>query len=232
MEEKKELQEIAHTEKGSIESQEKERINVEETEDLIKELLDEKKKEKVEDKESKKKSLRTYLVFVGLFILVITLFTGILVINYIIKLPIKEVAKEEKLKRETIFEETNKANQTLKEEMGTKKEFLLAPQTKEKSYPFKLELKNFLFPLDDKSFLKLDVYLYFENHENYKGALLAQTFLRELLVQEIGKKNSLTFWKNLEEVSNFEVYLVDFFKKGYPALSPAKIELEGIILRV
>ncbi|MFN3567909.1 MAG: hypothetical protein ACK4UR_03255, partial [Caldimicrobium sp.] len=198
---------------------------------LIKELLEEKKEEQVEDREGKKKNFKKYLIILSLLFLSVTLVSGILVISYFLKLPKKELQKE--VKKDTPLEKIHNQSQNLEKPQEIRKDIVFSPPPKEKkTYPFKLELKNFLFPLDEKTFLKLDVTLYFENHESYKGALLAQTFLRELLVQEIGKKTNTAFWRNKEEVNNFEVYLVDFFKKGYPALSPNKIELEGVILRV
>ncbi|MFN4196388.1 MAG: hypothetical protein ACK4FM_00050 [Caldimicrobium sp.] len=230
MEEERVKQELANTKKERKVLHIKEKINVEETEELIKELLEEKKEEQSADKEGKTDSLSKYLIILSLLFLIVALVLGILVINYFIKLPKKELQKE--AKKERPLKESYNKNRNFEESKEIRKDIMFSSSPKERTYPFKLEFKNFLFPLDEKAFLKLDVFLYFESHENYKRALSAQTFLRELLAQEIGKKNNPAFWRNKEEVIDFEAYLVDLFKKGYPALSPAKIELAWIILRV
>lgn len=211
----------------------KEEISSEKTEELIKELLEEEKESLSQEIKPKKIETKKILFYLGFFFLVLIFLGGILVLTNLFQGNKKEITELSRGSLEERKEERERVSQNATAEVQVKREFAFNPPPKTtKTYPFKLELHNFLFPLDDKTFLKVDIYLYFEKSEDYKKAREEEMLLREFFLNEINKKKDPMFWKDTEKVRAYENYLIEAIKKGTFSFTPDKIELEGILLRV
>jgi hypothetical protein len=217
----------ANLEENPKETQEK-------TEELIKELLEDEKddkaeKEKVETQEKVPKSSKS-LIFLFLIIIVVLLLIGGLFTTYKILTHKKEVSESQKVSNITNLSVTEKKT----EEEPPKKKAPPQPKTLSQSstnYPYRLELKNFLFPLNENTFLKCDIYIYFKTYEELKIAYKNDLFLRKFFTEKLKNIQPL----NLQSEKNFAEYqkkLLEDLKKTNTQLNPAEIEIEPILLKV
>lgn len=202
-------------------------LSKEKTEELIKDLFEEEKNKK-EEKKSQKFYSKRLLIIIGSLLCLFFLALGFLILNSLFK---PKTKSEELLsKKEEPLEGKNIDNSTTNETLSFQKIYSFNRVPAEKSFPFKLELKNFLLPLDENSFLKLDVIIYFENQESYRKSIQEQDYLREFFTKEINKKRDVLFWKSMEKIREYEASLKDTLNKE--SFSPAKLELDGLILRM
>ncbi|MFN3921048.1 MAG: hypothetical protein ACK4K4_01435 [Caldimicrobium sp.] len=213
--------------------QPQEQISSEKTEELIKELL-EQEKEGLDKQpiESKQFNFKKLLFLISLLFLVLIFLLGIFVLSSLFQgnkketnLPSKGSIEEKKVEEEKGAKVVAGASQV-------KREIVFNTTSLAKPFPFKLELPNFLFALDEKTFLKIDIYLYFERAEDYKKAYANRVFLREFFLNEINNKKDPIFWKDVEKIRAYEEHLLETMKKGSFSFSPDKIELEGVLLKV
>ncbi|MFN4131504.1 MAG: hypothetical protein ACK4GE_00325 [Caldimicrobium sp.] len=211
----------------------KEPISPEKTEELIQELLEQEKEGlDKQPRESKKFDFKRFLFFVSLLFLVLIFLLGIFVLSSLFQGNKKETNLSSKGAIEEKKVEEEKEAKEVTDTSHAKKEIVFNTTLKSKTFPFKLELPNFLFVLDEKTFLKLDIYLYFERAEDYKKAFANRVFLREFFLNEINNKKDLSFWKDVEKIRAYEEHLLEALKKGSFSFLPDKIELEGVLLKV
>ncbi|MEZ0344164.1 MAG: hypothetical protein ABWJ99_05120 [Caldimicrobium sp.] len=223
---------MANLEESPKESKEK-------TEELVKELLEEEKE--TEDKEApqrepKKISSKTFLlIFLGLILFF--LFLGGLFTLYKIFFQKSnsfktslEGHKGEKIllsKTEQTGNFSNKAEELSKKKVLASKSLFKSEQ----KFPYRFELKNFLLPLNENTFLKCDIYLYFSSYEDLKIALKNELFLRRFFLEKL-KKTPPLVWQNEKELLDYEKKILEDLKKTNNQLNPAEIEFEPLLLRV
>jgi len=202
----------------------------EKTEEILKELLEEEKETPSPEKPKKTPNFKSLLLLSLALILVIALFAGVWVLYKLlkkeeVKAPKLEIPKEERaLKKE---ETQNKTTDTTKKIASQEKSL---PQSSPK-YPYRLELKNFLIALDEKTFLKCDIYLYFKTYEDLKGALKSELILRNFFTQKI-KQTKPSLWRDEKELLGFEKNLLEELKKVDLKMEPAEVEIEPVLLKV
>jgi len=205
----------------------------EKTEELVKTLLEEEKKEEVleskKPEEKKKFNLKKFLPFFLIILIVLFLIAGLFVLyNLLFKKPTgKEVSKvsKEVEKKEAFLEVANK---TLERPLS-KEKVTLQEESPSKKYPYKLEIKNFLFSLNENTFIKCDITLYFLKYEDLKEALAKELYLRKFFLNRFkGTKEEL--WKREKDLSDFEKKLLDDLAKSN--FKVEALELEPILLKV
>lgn len=198
----------------------------ERTEALLKDLLEEETEEEKRESPKEKKTISFLLILSGLIILLLLVSAFFVLYKLFQK---KEISKPlsqvpSKVAEQLPLEEKPKVipkvlNVTESEQVA------------QKSYTYRLDLKNFLIPLDEQTFLKMDVYLYFERPEDYKKAQKINLSLRHFIFEEVKKEKPLV-WREEKGLKRFEEDLKVKMEKEPLKLNPAKIELDGTILRV
>jgi len=208
----------------------------EKTEALIEDLLEEGKEGSTKGPVSPvSKNWKGYLVFVGIFLILFSIGLGLFFLWNLIKAPYpKEVSKE----KVGLAVEAEKAKEVKKETEKEVKEIATLEKEKgvstkgegEKKYNYHLKLANFLFPLEEKAFLKVDVYLYFESYDKLKRAQSKEFDLRRFFHHEL-KKVEISVWRREDKLKDLEEKLRVLIKKENLEVSPERLELEGVILK-
>lgn len=222
-----------------VNSEENSKELKEKTEELVKELLEEGAKaeeEQIPQKEPKKFASRTFVFTLLGFFLLILLLGGLFTLYKIFfqkAIPSKTSVEDQK-REKILFSKTNQtgdfSNRT--EDLPKKKVSISESFFKsEPKFPYRFELKNFLLPLNENTFLKCDVSLYFSSYEDLKIALKNELFLRKFFSEKL-KKASPLIWQNEMELSNYEKKVLEELKKTNNQLNPAGIEFELLLLRV
>ncbi len=223
-------------EKSPSSSIKNEEISREKTEELIQEILQEETSKQETEQKPSKINLNELPYLIGAILSFLLLLLGIFIIIF---KPFHQMSKKEEAPHREALQQNENRTIVKDTELQTKEETKTAQvysfsrdPTQEKKYPYKLELKNFLFPLEENIFLKLEITLYFDKPEPYKKAFQGQSHLRENFVIEISKKRDPNFWRNLEKIKEFETYMIEILKKGSPSFEIDKIEIEGVMLKV
>lgn len=213
--------------------EEKAKDTKEKTEELVKELLEEEKEEKEERRipeKDFKRSLKSKL-FIFLIILTLLFLLGGFFTLYKILNQKKGLSQPSISETKGEFKDFQVAQN--KSEEGFKKK--ISPETFKTThtskYPYRLELKNFLLPLDESIFLKCDIYLYFKSYEDLKTALKKDLFLRKFFTEKL-KNTKPSLWKEENQVLTLEKDLLEELKKQGENLNPEALEIEPVLLKV
>ncbi len=198
----------------------------EKTEALLQDLLEEETEEEKRKTPEKKKNIPFLLILSGLLILLLLVSAFFVLYKLFQKKEISKPLPQAPSKVAEQLKPEEKSKITPEEVNATKSE-----QVSQKSYAYRLDLKNFLIPLNEQTFLKMDVFLYFERSEDYKKAQKINLSLRQFIFEEVKKENPLV-WREEKALKRVEEDLKVKIQKEPLMLNPAKIELEGAILRV
>lgn len=208
----------------------------EKTEALIEDLLEEGKESSTKGPASPvSKKWKGYLVFMGIFLILLFIGLGLFFLWNLIKAPSSKGVSKEKVgvtgEAERAKEEKKETDKEVKEIATLEKEKGVTTKGEgEKKYNYHLKLANFLFPLEEKAFLKVDVYLYFESYDKLKRAQSKEFELRRFFHHEL-KKVEISIWKREEKLKEFEEKLKDLMIKENLEVFPERLELEGVILK-
>lgn len=208
----------------------------EKTEALIEDLLEEGKESSTKGPASPvSKKWKGYLVFMGIFLILLFIGLGLFFLWNLIKAPSSKGVSKEKVgvtgEAERAKEEKKETDKEVKEIATLEKEKGVTTKGEgEKKYNYHLKLANFLFPLEEKAFLKVDVYLYFESYDKLKRAQSKEFELRRFFHHEL-KKVEISIWKREEKLKEFEEKLKDLMIKENLDVFPERLELEGVILK-
>lgn len=203
---------------------------LEKTEELIRDLIKEpEEKSQFIDKKSKNFKIFTYIILFSLLFIFLT--SGFLVLWNLLKVSIKSQAKLSFISdTPRIIQEERVRTEEVGEYFLNKAQLSLTNQKVEKKYDYYIKISNLLFSTDNDTFVKVDVFLYFDNYENYQKALEREFELRRFFNQEL-KRVSKTLWLREAKLKDFEEKLKERVKGEVSEVQPAKIELEGVLLR-
>lgn len=137
----------------------------------------------------------------------------------------KKEEKEDLVLKEEIKE---KSKEKLTLEQGTVLKDKKASLYAEKKYT--LELKNFLFPYGGDSFLRVDVYCYYDDYESFRQAKASELILREAVYEYFLSKKDLSK-RGLKEPKGLEEGLKEYLKNRKLKGIPSSLEVEGVILK-
>jgi len=205
----------------------------EKTEELVKTLLEEEKKEELSEKEKpeekRKFNFKKFLPLLLIILIILFLIAGLFVLYILLfkKPASKEVSQvPKKIKEKEASLEVE--NKTLEKPLS-KGKIPLQEESPSKKYPYKLEIKNFLLSLNENTFLKCDITLYFLEYEDLNKALGRELYLRKFFLNKFkGTKEEL--WKREKDLSAFEKKLLEDLEKS--DFKVGAIELEPILLKV
>lgn len=204
----------------------------ERTEELLKDLG----KETQEDKDQikgKKRDLRSYLIFFGIIMSLFGLAFGGFFLWKLFDSEKKGPSSEEMDSKQLakVREEQKGDEQGVKETAKAESEKIELKRPQQEAEPaFKLKLTNFLFSLDERSFLKVDVHLFFSDKERYLEAQRRELELRAFFYGELKKVRPETL-RSEAKMRELEESLGKLLRQRHPQYSPDKIELEGLILK-
>ncbi len=219
----------------------KEKVSPEEVLEKVEGLIEDLEKGKqIEEEVPKAKNVlanKKKILFLGvLVVLLFLIFLGVYLIYQLLYHPKKvDVSEEptsekklEELLSEKKEETTEKVNEKLTKE--TIYETKAKPDNFTLSKRYTLELKNFLFPYGKGSFLKVDVYCFYNDYETFKQAKAAELILREAVYEFFLNKKELSQDK-LKNPQLLEEELWQYLKKKNLKAIPQSLEVEGVILR-
>ncbi len=219
-------------EEKSLLEGEKEKKEVEKIEPLLQELLEEKEEVEKEKKEEQLKRKKDFLWILLGFLLVFSLISSLYVLYTLLQkkdLPLsqklEEKPKEEKKAPLEEKKEVASSNETVEKE-----KIIVGVSPVKKEYPYKLVLKDFLYPLNERVFVKIDFHLYFEEGQEYKRAIEEELLLRKLLLDEIRKMDP-SLWREEKKLKEFEEELKKLLQEKPLNLKVDKVEIEGIYLK-
>ncbi|MEN3038902.1 MAG: hypothetical protein ABDI07_07100 [Candidatus Kryptonium sp.] len=219
--------------------EEKRRGNIkEETEELIRELLDNDERS-INNVQEKKRDLRKITLLGASFLLLSLLLVGVILLLKLLSQPtadglkvslIKEAANKTGVDENKNDKKSEMLSNTSDISTNDSRQLLAARSTEDKKPNYYLKLSDFLFPLDDRTFLKVDVFVYFDTPEDYRKAQGRELELRSFFYQEL-KKADKNFWRKEEQVRAYENRLRDTLNKGNFEFNSTKIILEGLMLK-
>ncbi|MCS7199019.1 MAG: hypothetical protein N2327_06730 [Caldimicrobium sp.] len=203
---------------------------LEKTEELIKDLIEEpEQKPQLIDRKSKNFKILIYIFLFSLLFISLTL--GFLILWNLFKVSTKRQAKSSFISETSgIIKEEKERTEKVGEPLLNKTQLSPTNQRVEKKYDYYIKISNLLFLTNNDTFVKVDVFLYFENYESYQKALGREFELRRFFNQEL-KRVSKTLWLREAKLKDFEENLKERLKGEVLELQPAKIELEGVLLR-
>ncbi|NAZ30596.1 MAG: hypothetical protein GU354_05430 [Caldimicrobium sp.] len=217
--------------------------NISQGEDLerIEGIIEDLEKVKQADEELPKtkkllENKKKLLFFAGLAILLLLIFLGVYLIYQLLYTPKKveisrEPASEKRVEQnvsETKEESTEKgpeklAKETINQTGATQGNFTSAQR-------YAIELKNLLFSYGKGGFLRVDVYFFYNDYENFKRAKASELILREAVYEFFINKKDLGQEK-LKNPQLLEEELKQYLKKKNLKAIPQSLEIEGVILR-
>ncbi len=217
--------------------------NISQGEDLerIEGVIEDLEKVKQADEELPKtkkllENKKSFLFFAGLAILLLLIFLGVYLIYQLLYNPKKveisrEPASEKRVEQkfsETKEEATEKgpeklAKETINKTGATQRNFTSGQR-------YTIELKNLLFSHGKGGFLKVDVYFFYNDYENFKQAKASELILREAVYEFFLNKKDLSQEK-LKNTQLLEEELKQYLKKKNLKAMPQSLEIEGVILR-
>jgi hypothetical protein len=179
---------------------------------------------------------KSFLFFAGLAILLLLIFLGFYLIYQLLYSP-----KKVEISREPASEKRVEQNVSeTKEELTEKGPGKLAKETINKTgatqgnytsgQRYAIELKNLLFSYGKGGFLRVDVYFFYNDYENFKQAKASELILREAVYEFFINKKDLGVEK-LKNVQLLEEELKQYLKKKNLEVIPQSLEIEGVILR-
>jgi hypothetical protein len=217
--------------------------NISQGEDLerIEGIIEDLEKVKQADEELPKtkkllENKKRLLFFAGLAILLLLIFLGVYLIYQLLYNPRKveisrEPASEKRVEQnvsETKEESTEKgpeklAKETINQTGATQGNFTSGQR-------YTIELKNLLFSYGKGGFLRVDVYFFYNDYENFKQAKASELILREAVYEFFINKKDLGQEK-LKNPQLLEEELKQYLKKKNLKAIPQSLEIEGVILR-
>jgi len=179
--------------KKSLE-EEKSDITPERAEGLVEKLIKSEEEEEVSEEKIPKKFRKKDLFFIfgsifTVIFIIIGIWIGLKLIkgNFSKKGNINSLSEPEVLISEsTAFKKFSK--------------IIILKDEKEIDYPYKLEIKNFLIPIDFKEFLKLNITLYFDQNASTKELEEKEFDFRETLYSYF-RNIPINVWKNTKNIS-------------------------------
>jgi hypothetical protein len=219
----------------------KENISLKEDLERIEGVIEDLEKAKQADKDLPKakellENKKRFLAFAGLAILLLLIFLGLYLIYQLLYNP-----KQVEISREPASEERVEKNVSeVKEEGGEKGPAKLAKETIHNTgatqgnftsgQRYTIELRNFLFSYGKGGFLRLDVYCFYNDYENFKQAKASELILREAVYEFFLNRKDLSQEK-LKNPQLLEEELKQYLKKKNLKTIPQSLEIEGVILR-
>lgn len=228
---KRELQDLVSGESGERPYLKKD--PQEEAEELIHNLLEERESATTENK-GPKGDYRKFVFLGASLLLVVILIIGLILIwRLLTETPVNKIKTSEK--NETIEKAKSDEKSAVQENasitpVNDTRQALTGKRVEERKYNHYLKLSDFLFPLDERTFLKVDVLVYFENYEEYQKAQGREFELRRFFTHEF-KRLDKNLWKKEEQIKTLEERLRDSLNKGSFGFLSAKIVLEGVLLK-
>ncbi len=221
---KKEIEELKKEEAG-ISKGEKEESAEELVEELSKEEEDSQEQiDKVsKEKPETRKSKIFYLKILGIILAILGIVGGLIFLKFIFskKQPIEE-------KRKTKVEVKVKKEKKIPSPLVIKKK--IHSIAKKEPFAYKTDLSNFLIPLSEKEFLKVEITIFFPKYEDVK--IFKQNILiyRNFFYSFLKKVPSSVWYDNskLEEIANKAVK--ELKAQGIKPI-PIKIRFDGAILK-
>jgi hypothetical protein len=217
--------------------------NISQGEDLerIEGVLEDLEKVKQADEELPKakkllENKKSFLFFAGLAILLVLIFLGVYLIYQLLYTPKKveisrEPASEKRVEQnvsETKEESAEKGPEKLAKETINQTGATQGNYTSGQRYT--IELKNLLFSYGKGGFLRVDVYFFYNDYENFKQAKASELILREAVYEFFINKKDLGQEK-LKNPQLLEEELKQYLKKKNLKAIPQSLEIEGVILR-
>lgn len=210
----------------------------ERTDSLLRDLIEEEEgREEGPPKEPPKDTGRwkTFLIIGGIFFLLLGIGLGLFFLWSLLKGPspkeVSKVASETKRENRETPEGENRTEKESRELIIVEKEKITPSKGEEnKKYNYNLKLANFLFPLDEKNFLKVDVHLFFDSYDRFKKAQEREFELRNFFYQEF-RRAEINVWRREDKLREYEERLKNLLIKEKLEVFPERLELEGIILK-
>jgi len=217
--------------------------NISQGEDLerIEGVIEDLEKVKQADEELPKtkkllENKKSFLFFAGLAILLLLIFLGVYLIYQLLNKPKKveisrEPASEKRVEQnvsETKEESAEKGPEKLAKETINQTGATQGNFTSRQRYT--IELKNLLFSSGKGGFLRVDVYFFYNDYENFKQAKASELILREAVYEFFINKKDLGQEK-LKNPQLLEEELKQYLKKKNLKAIPQSLEIEGVILR-
>lgn len=199
---------------------------------LIKEL-EEKPPSSQPQAKTGKRDIKFYLTVLGIIFSVFGLALGSFSIWKLLGISKKEALSRGKEiagppeRQEAIKEAGNETKEIAKAESGRVEISRSLPGHEAQ---FRLKLANFLIPLDERSFVKVDVYLLFSEKDRYLKAQEREFELRAFFYSEFKRVKAEAF-RNEAKMKELEESLTKLLRQRHPQYSPDRIEFEGLILR-
>jgi len=181
---------------------------------------------------------KSFLFFVGLAILLFLIFLGVYLIYQLLYKPKKvEISREpatEKRVEQNVSETKEKSAEKGPEKLA--KETINKTGTTQGNFTsgqrYTIELKNLLFSYGKGGFLRVDVYFFYNDYENFKQAKASELILREAVYEFfINKKEKDLSQEKLKNPQLLEEELKQYLKKKNLKTIPQSLEIEGVILR-
>ncbi|WP_028840747.1 hypothetical protein [Thermodesulfobacterium hveragerdense] len=103
-------------------------------------------------------------------------------------------------------------------------------EQKDTYYPYKLEMKELLIPVENKDYLNVDMIFYFDNSTTMKEIVNSEIAYREFIYEKL-QKVPLSVWFDVNKKKELEEKLKEEIKKKGITPVPQKIEIEGVVFR-
>ncbi|MCC6048952.1 MAG: hypothetical protein LM579_05435, partial [Thermodesulfobacterium sp.] len=175
-----------------------------------------------------------------LAILLLLIFLGFYLIYQLLYSP-----KKVEISREPASEKRVEQNVSeTKEELTEKGPGKLAKETINKTgatqgnytsgQRYAIELKNLLFSYGKGGFLRVDIYFFYNDYENFKQAKASELILREAVYEFFINKKDYKKDLGVEKLKNVQLLeeeLKQYLKKKNLKAIPQSLEIEGVILR-
>lgn len=231
---KKDLKELKEeVEKDKIHNEElkdkessEEVITPEKAEGLVEKLIktEEETGEKEPQKRFTKTELKKLLWGLGSFLIIILIILGVWT-------SLKLIRGDFYKKKKDIEKNSDSAVMVSQNDLvkGFNK-LLISTNKTEENHFYKLELKNFLIPLDSRDFLNLDIFLYFDNSTSIKEITKKELDFRKILYNYF-KNFSADKWENIKDIQILEEEVKKKLEKEHISPLPKKVKLEGILLK-
>lgn len=203
----------------------------ERTEELLKDLREESKSEPSPQK-SYRKSFKFYLILFGIVMSLLGLFGGGLFIWKLLKGSKQEVSLDGKDSKNMVKDKegVRDSNETPEVAKVESQKIEIPRSISGQEQALRLKLPNFLISIDERNFVKMDVYLLYSDKDRYLEAQKREFELRAFLYGELRKVKG-EFFRSEAKMKELEEALAKALRQRHPQFSPDRIELEGLILK-
>ena len=167
-----------------------------------------------------------YLKILGIVLALLGIIGGIFFLKSMFTKK-KPIVKHSKLK---IAEKIAKKEKTAEKPLLVKKPFSISTKGNYEAFAYKTSLSNFLIPLSEKEFLKVDITIFFSKYEEIREFRKRELFYREFFYNFL-KRVSPSVWYDTHRLELISKKAIEELKKENITPVPLKVRFDGAILK-